>query len=80
MSAGIRRHGATVVVASFQHGGVDTNAFDSVKEMVQHYITQHSIAGGWWSDEQLEALEETKQLLDRTLENLKHIRAREVDE
>lgn len=49
-------------------GGISStkvDVFRSVKEVVQHFITQTSIEGYWGSTEQLEALKETKLLLDR---------------
>jgi hypothetical protein len=51
-------------------GGISStkvDVFRSVKEVVQHFITQTSIEGYWGSTEQLEALKETKLLLDRTI-------------
>jgi len=46
---------------------VNVNGFSSVKEMVQHYIAETSMAGAWGSSEHITALCETKALLDRII-------------
>lgn len=56
-----------VVLAVGGIGSTEIDVFRSVKEVVQHFITQTSIKGYWGSTEQLEALKETKLLLDRTI-------------
>jgi hypothetical protein len=63
----LRSHGNTVV-SIFEHGQVDVRIFGSVKEAVQHYLSRASVDGWWGSAEHLAALEETKALLDRTID------------
>jgi hypothetical protein len=59
-----------VALIIFQYGGVNMDSFNTVKELVQHHITQRSLCGSWGSQEQLDALRETKALLDRTIDNV----------
>jgi len=59
-----------VALNIFQYGGIKLNAFSSVKELIQHYIHAESISGSWGSQEQLDALCETKALLDRTIDKV----------
>lgn len=58
--------GKVALVVS-QYGGMKVDVFPSVKQLIQHFITQQSLEGGWGSQEQLDALRETKELLDRTV-------------
>lgn len=46
---------------------VKVDVFGSVKELMQHYISQTSLEGVWGSSMQRNALLETKLLLDRIL-------------
>jgi hypothetical protein len=59
-----------VALVIFQYGGVNMDSFNTVKELVQHYVTRTSLCGSWGSQEQLDALRETKTLLDRTIVNV----------
>ena len=57
-----------VALIIFQYGGVSMDSFNTVKELVQHYITRMSMVPPWGSQEHLDALRETKVLLDRTID------------
>ena len=57
-----------VALIIFQYGGVDMDSYNTVKELVQQKIAQTSLCGSWGSQEHLDALRETKILLDRTID------------
>ena len=57
-----------VAIIIYQYGGVTMDAFGSVKELIKYYITETSLAAGWNSQEQLDALREVKALLDETID------------
>lgn len=60
-----------IAVVEYRHSAMNVSVHKSIKEMVQHYLAENAeIApnrGGWGSRDHLQALEETKDLLDRTV-------------
>ncbi len=66
---------ANISVIEYKHGAMDMEAFASIKEMVQHFLTENARIApdhhGWASKEHLEALEETQELLNRTVRDVR---------